>query len=104
MQANMAGGILGYSDGLDRGLTGSSDDYDMIMRDDDLNMSGQFSPPHEPEEPGFSNSNANKLGGNSGDNNNEIDSPYADLKDSHLMQVSKQANPDAMLIGNIGGQ
>lgn len=76
----MSAGMLGYSDGIGgqgRGLQGSSEDYDMMMRDDELNMSGQFSPPHEPEEPGFTNNSTNKLGGNNGDAN-DIDSPYAD--------------------------
>ena len=48
------------------------DDYD-IMMNNEIDMSGQFSPPHEPEEPrGFTSSKVlNTVV-------TEIDSPYAD--------------------------
>ena len=46
----------------------------MMMSNDDLNISGQFSPPHEPEEPsGFGQGAAGKMEGEGA----EIDSPYA---------------------------
>ena len=56
------------------GAAGNEDYEDMMMaNDDELNMSGQFSPPHEPEAPrGFTSSN--KL---EGADMAEIDSPYA---------------------------
>ena len=79
------GGFGGQIEGMGSQGKSSHEDYDMMMRDDDLNISGQFSPPHEPEEAGFINRVGEKLGGDSGEANNEIDSPYADLKDPHLM-------------------
>lgn len=57
----------------------------MVNNDDDLNISGQFSPPHEPEEPrGF---NSGKLDGVI---EAEIDSPYS-------MDTTKGA-PDSMML------
>lgn len=56
------------------GAAGNEDFEDLMMaNDDELNMSGQFSPPHEPEAPrGFTA--GNKL---EGADMAEIDSPYA---------------------------
>ena len=82
-----------------RGAGGREDYEDMLMRDDDeLNMSGQFSPPHEPEEQhrsGFAGSSG-KLDGSDA---NDIDSPYADQ--TQMKQNVGVRGADDMLLGSM---
>ena len=108
-----SGGMYGYSGAIAsdpahqthssfmRGAGGREDYEDMLMRDDDeLNMSGQFSPPHEPEEPHHRSGFPGTSGKLDGSDANDIDSPYADLG---MKQNVGVRGADDMLLGSMVG-
>lgn len=68
----------GFADGRASGLERAADEFDGNMIDDDLNMSGQFSPPHEPNtQSNYRGLGTDKMrGGALGDT--EQDSAYVD--------------------------